>query len=436
MTEYRTILHVDMDAFFVSVEMRRRPELVGQPVVVGGAGSRGVVAAANYEARRYGVFSAMSSSKARQLCPQAVFISGDYAEYSKVSKQVHAIFGQYTPFIEPIALDEAFLDVTGSTNLFGDGTSIGWKIKEQIQNELELPCSVGVASSKFIAKLASKKAKPIPTSSGINAGHGVLLIAPGRELAFLHPLPVQSLWGVGPATLAKLDRLGVRLVGDLVALGEDTLIRAVGKAHGRHLFALANGIDERSVETERDLKSIGHEETFSHDITDRAAMRREIVRLTDAVSSRLRAHESAARTLTLKIRYSNFETITRSITPGSPLASAPAMVKALDPLLEKIDPTIGVRLIGVSVSGFVEPVEQLSLLNFGGDGSDQSAAEGRTTADLERDWSPASQAVDEIREKFGRDAISPASSIAAVGRRDLGQSPWGPEEEKPGDALP
>ena len=436
MTEQRTILHVDMDAFFVSVEMRRHPELVGQPVVVGGAGSRGVVAAANYEARRFGVFSAMSSSKARQLCPHAVFLSGDYAEYSKVSQQVHAIFGQFTPFIEPIALDEAFLDVTGSINLFGDGTTIGWKIKEQIQNELELPCSVGVATSKFIAKLASKKAKPIPTSGGIKEGHGVLLIVPGEELAFLHPLPVQSLWGVGPATLAKLDRLGVRLVGDLVALGEETLIRAVGKAHGRHLFALSNGIDDRSVQTVRDLKSIGHEETFSHDITDRAAMRREIVRLTDAVSSRLRAHESAARTLTLKIRYSNFETITRSITPGSPLASAPAMVKALDPLLEKIDPTIGVRLIGVSVSGFVEPVEQLSLLNFGGDGSDQSVAEGRTTADLERDWSPASQAVDEIREKFGRDAISAASSINAVGRRELGQSPWGPSEEKPGDALP
>jgi DNA polymerase-4 len=436
MTEPRTILHVDMDAFFVSVEMRRRPELVGQPVVVGGAGSRGVVAAANYEARRYGVFSAMSSSKARQLCPHAVFLSGDYAEYSKVSKQVHAIFGQFTPFIEPIALDEAFLDVTGSINLFGDGTTIGWKIKEQIENELELPCSVGVATSKFIAKLASKKAKPIPTSGGIKEGPGVLLIVPGEELAFLHPLPVQSLWGVGPATLAKLDRLGVRLVGDLVALGEETLIRAVGKAHGRHLFALSSGIDDRSVQTVRDVKSIGHEETFSHDITDRAAMRREIVRLTDAVSSRLRAHESAARTLTLKIRYSNFETITRSITPGSPLASAPAMVKALDPLLEKIDPTIGVRLIGVSVSGFVEPVEQLSLLNFGGDGSDQSLAEVRSTADLERDWSPASQAVDEIREKFGRDAISAASSINAVGRRELGQSPWGPGEEKPGDALP
>jgi DNA polymerase-4 len=436
MTEQRTILHVDMDAFFVSVEMRRRPELVGQPVVVGGAGSRGVVAAANYEARRYGVFSAMSSSKARQLCPHAVFLSGDYAEYSKVSKQVHAIFGQFTPFIEPIALDEAFLDVTGSINLFGDGTTIGWKIKEQIENELELPCSVGVATSKFIAKLASKKAKPIPTSGGIKEGPGVLLIVPGEELAFLHPLPVQSLWGVGPATLAKLDRLGVRLVGDLVALGEETLIRAVGKAHGRHLFALSSGIDDRSVQTVRDVKSIGHEETFSHDITDRAAMRREIVRLTDAVSSRLRAHESAARTLTLKIRYSNFETITRSITPGSPLASAPAMVKALDPLLEKIDPTIGVRLIGVSVSGFVEPVEQLSLLNFGGDGSDQSLAEVRSTADLERDWSPASQAVDEIREKFGRDAISAASSINAVGRRELGQSPWGPGEEKPGDALP
>jgi DNA polymerase-4 len=436
MTEHRTILHVDMDAFFVSVEMRRHPELVGQPVVVGGAGSRGVVAAANYEARRYGVFSAMSSSKARRLCPQAVFLSGDYAEYSKVSTQVHTIFGQFTPFIEPIALDEAFLDVTGSVQLFGDGTAIGWKIKEQIQNELDLPCSVGVATSKFIAKLASKKAKPIPTSGGIDQGHGVLRILPGDELIFLHPLPVQALWGVGPATLAKLERLGVRLVGDLVELGEETLVRAVGKAHGRHLFALANGIDDRSVQTERDLKSIGHEETFSHDITDRVAMRREIVRLTDAVSSRLRAHDCAARTLTLKIRYSNFETIARSITPGSPLASAPAMVKALDPVMEKIDPTIGIRLIGVSVSGFVEPVEQLSLLDFGGDGSEQTARTGRTSADLEREWSPASQAVDEIREKFGKNAINPASSLAATGRRELGQSPWGPSEEKPGDALP
>ena len=436
MTEHRTILHVDMDAFFVSVEMRRHPELVGQPVVVGGAGSRGVVAAANYEARRYGVFSAMSSSKARRLCPQAVFLSGDYAEYSKVSTQVHTIFGQFTPFIEPIALDEAFLDVTGSVQLFGDGTAIGWKIKEQIQNELDLPCSVGVATSKFIAKLASKKAKPIPTSGGIDQGHGVLRILPGDELIFLHPLPVQALWVVGPATLAKLERLGVRLVGDLVELGEETLVRAVGKAHGRHLFALANGIDDRSVQTERDLKSIGHEETFSHDITDRVAMRREIVRLTDAVSSRLRAHDCAARTLTLKIRYSNFETIARSITPGSPLASAPAMVKALDPVMEKIDPTIGIRLIGVSVSGFVEPVEQLSLLDFSGDGSQQTARTGRTSADLEREWSPASQAVDEIREKFGKNAINPASSLAATGRRELGQSPWGPSEEKPGDALP
>jgi DNA polymerase-4 len=259
---------------------------------------------------------------------------------------------------------------------------------------------------------------------------------PGEELNFLHPLPVQALWGVGPATLAKLERLGVRLVGDLVELGEETLVRAVGKAHGRHLFALANGIDDRSVQTARDLKSIGHEETFSHDITDRVAMRREIVRLTDAVSSRLRAHDCAARTLTLKIRYSNFETIARSITPGSPLASAPAMVKALDPVIEKIDPTIGIRLIGISVSGFVEPVEQLSLLNFGGDGSEQSAGTARTSADLEREWSPASQAVDEIREKFGKNSINPASSLAATGRRELGQSPWGPSEEKPGDALP
>ena len=426
MTEPRTILHVDMDAFFVSVEMRRRPELAGQPVVVGGAGSRGVVAAANYEARRYGIFSAMASSKARRLCPQAVFLPGDYSEYSKVSSQVHEIFAGFTPYIEPIALDEAFLDVSGSIHLFGDGTVIGQKIRDQVLADLKLPCSVGVATSKFIAKLASKKAKPIPTSAGIDAGHGVLRIWPGKELDFLHPLPVQALWGVGPATFAKLDRLGVRIVGDLVALGEETLVRAVGKSHGRHLFALANGIDERGVQTERDVKSIGHEETFSHDLTDRASMRREIVRLSDAVAARLRAHESAARTLTLKIRYSNFETITRSITPGGSLASAPAMVKALDPLLEKIDPTIGVRLIGVSVSGFVEPVEQLSLLDLGSTDANSDGSSNRTTAELERDWNPASHAVDEIREKFGRDAINPASTLSGTGRRKLGESPWGP----------
>jgi len=419
----RTILHVDMDAFYVSVEMRRHPELTGRPVVVGGSGARGVVAAANYEARRFGVFSAMSSSKARRLCPDAVFLSGDHALYSEVSRQVHEIFADFTPHIEPIALDEAFLDVTGSRNLFGDGATIGHLIRDRIAAELDLPCSVGVATSKFIAKLASKRAKPVVTDSGVRPGAGVLEIEAGSELDFLHPLAIQSLWGVGPVTFSKLDRIGVRRVGDLVALGRDALEAAVGKSAGRHLFDLANGIDNRPVESARDVKSISHEETFTHDIVDRESMRVEVVRLADAVATRLRRHGSAARTIHLKVRFANFENITRSVTPGSPVSSAPALVRALEEILEAIDPSTGVRLVGVGVSGFVEPVEQLSLLDVIDD-------EGRrSTADTDRNWSPASSAVDRIRDRFGRDAINPASVLRDRGAAP-GSRPWGPDESE------
>jgi DNA polymerase-4 len=416
----RTILHVDMDAFYVSVEMRRHPELVGLPVVVGGSGARGVVAAANYEARRFGVFSAMSSSKARRLCPHAVFLSGDHALYSEVSRQVHAIFEDFTPLIEPIALDEAFLDVTGSRTLFGDGVEIGRRIRSRVADELSLPCSVGVATSKFIAKLASKRAKPVVVDGVVRPGPGVLEVRSGTELDFLHPLPIQALWGVGPVTFTKLERIGVRRVGDLVTLGREALEMAVGRAAGRHLFDLANGVDTRPVESSREVKSISHEETFSHDIVDSRAMRAEVVRLADAVAARLRRHGSAARTIQLKVRFSNFDNITRSITPGSPVSSAPALVRALDEILESVDPTPGVRLVGVAVSGFVEPVEQLSLLDVTDD-------EGRrSTADTDRNWAPASSAVDRIRDRFGRDAINPASALRDRGATP-GAHPWGPE---------
>ena len=410
----RTILHVDMDAFYVSVELLRHPELVGLPVVVGGAGSRGVVAAANYEARRYGVFSAMSSAKARRLCPNAVFLPGDHAHYAEVSREVHRIFDGYTPLVEPIALDEAFLDVTGARQLFGGGIEIGRSIRRRIRAELGLDCSVGVAASKFIAKLASKRAKPRVGPDGVSPGPGVLEVADGFELAFLHPLPVGSLWGVGPATLAKLERIGVSTVGDLALLGVDTLEAALGRAHGRHLFELANGRDDRPVEPDRGVKSIGHEETFAEDLTDRDSIRAEVVRLADAVSARLRAHGVAARTIQLKIRFANFVTITRSTTPGSTLATGPAIVAAVDPILERIDTGPGVRLIGVSGSGLVEPVEQLTLLD--------EAPDGVSSADVERVWAPAADAVDEIRQRFGRDAIGPASTVR---RRGPGEAPWG-----------
>lgn len=413
----RTILHVDMDAFYVSVELRRHPELRGQPVVVGGSGSRGVVAAANYEARRFGVFSAMPSSRARRLCPHAVFLPGDHSHYMDVSRQVMAIFEDFTPMIEPIALDEAFLDVSGSVHLFGSGPTIGRRIRDRVDQELELPCSVGVATTKFVAKLASKKAKPSIGRSGIQPGVGVFEVAAGHELEFLWPLPVSDLWGVGPATLAKLERVGVRRVADLAALEPHVLERIVGHANGRHLHDLAWGRDQRAVIPERDAKSIGREETFAHDLHDVDEIHTELVRLCDDVASRVRAAQGAARTVTLKVRWSTFETITRSVTPGSPLSTGPSMVHVLEPIVSELVRRGGIRLLGVSASGLCEQIEQLSLLD------DVGASESVTASDQNRAWSPASRAVDEIRQRFGRSAITPGSII---GRRSR-SSPWGPQ---------
>lgn len=420
----RTILHVDMDAFYVSVEMRRHPELQGQPVVVGGSGLRGVVAAANYEARRFGVFSAMSSARARRLCPHAVFLPGDHAHYADVSRQVMTIFEQFTPLVEPVALDEAFLDVTGSMHLFGDGPTVGARIRDMVDQELHLACSVGVATSKFVAKLASKKAKPRIQGDAIVAGRGVWVVEPGLELEFLRPLAVSDLWGVGPATLAKLERIGVRTVADLGALEIDVLERTVGRANGRHLHDLAWGKDNRAVVAEREAKSIGREETYARDLHDPQEIRSELVRLCDDVASRVRSADRAARTVSLKVRWTNFDTVTRSTTPGAPMATGPAMFQAVETMMSGLERTGGVRLLGVSASGLCEPVEQLSLLDdIDGRGS---------TKDGHRAWSPASVAIDAIRDRFGRGAITPASAVRPVSR----SSPWGPNDDRsdPGDS--
>ncbi len=422
----RTILHVDMDAFFVSVELRRRPELRGQPVVVGGIGPRGVVAAASYEARRYGVYSAMPGSIARRLCPTAVFLPGDHELYSSVSRQVHEIFHEATPDVEPLALDEAFLDVTGSIRLLGEGTVIGQYLRDRVLDELDLMCSVGVAPNKFLAKLASVAAKPKATSAGVAPGVGVFEVRPGHELEFLHPLAVQKLWGVGPATLERLQRLGVNTVGDLYRLGEPTLVSALGKASGRHLYALSMAVDERSVEPERAMKSIGHEETFARDLYDTTELQTEIVRLSDAVAARLRAADTGARTLTLKVRFAGFVTITRSTTLPSPVATAAAIQAAVGPLLARIDPTPGVRLLGVHASNLGEPVEQLTLDGFSGEDDQVTAS----------DWTEASAAIDAIRERFGNTAIGPASTVSNTGLRLVrrGAQQWGPDHDRPAAA--
>ncbi len=417
----RCILHVDMDAFYVSVELLRRPELRGQPVVVGGTGNRGVVAAASYEARRFGVHSAMPSSVARRKCPHAVFLPGDHERYAEVSHEVFEVFHEFTPLVEGISLDEAFLDVTGARRLLGTGVEIGHRIRGRVLEATGLTCSVGVAPNKFLAKLGSESAKPQAGPQGVRPGAGVFEVREGAELDFLHPLPVEALWGVGPATLAKLQRLGVATVGDLAALGEDVIVGTLGRASGSHLSRLSRGEDYRPVEPNREVKSIGHEETFAEDLHDPSQIRREVVRLSDAVASRLRRHGVGARTITLKLRYSTFETISRSVTLASAVTSAPALLAALEPMLASLDPSPGVRLVGVAGSNLAIPSEQLTL--FDDD-------DGNPTPEA---WNTASSALDDIRNRFGSTAIGPASTMRGGTLKPVkrGEQQWGPDQSGP-----
>ncbi|HEX7134697.1 MAG TPA: DNA polymerase IV [Iamia sp.] len=428
----RTILHVDMDAFFASVELLRRPELRGQPVVVGGNGPRGVVAAASYEARSYGVFSAMPSSRARRLCPHAVFLPGDHAHYSEVSGRVMDIFRSVTPLVEPLSLDEAFLDVTGARRRAGDGPTIARALRQRVLDQEGLTCSVGVAPVKFLAKLATSDAKPRPSRGGPVFGPGVAVVEPGRELAFLHPLPVGALWGVGPATLTRLERYGIRTVGDLAQLPRATLEKAVGQAHGRHLHDLAHAVDVREVEPDQELKSISHEETYPTDRFDPDELRTEAVRMADAVAARLRRHGSVARTVTIKVRFGDFRTITRSATPPEAVATGPAVARVAKDLLAKVDVATGVRLLGVGVSNLVEPGAggaglQLSLL----DDLDPAADEATPAPAADAAWAAATDAVDRARERYGADAVVPASLAgpAGISVRRRGDQQWGPDQE-------
>jgi DNA polymerase-4 len=409
-----------MDAFYAAVEVLADPGLAGQPLIVGGAGARGVVASCSYEARSYGIRSAMPSMRARRLCPHAVFVPGRYELYHEHSKRLHAVLTSFTPLVEGIALDEAFLDVTGSRRLWGEGPKIAAAIRARVLAEVGLACSVGVATSKFLAKLASEAAKPRagPPGSGPAPGLGVKVVAPGEELAFLHPLPVGALWGVGPATQRRLDRFGIRTVGDLAAMPLPTVTGALGAAQGRHLHALAWARDERVVEPDRVVKSVGHEETYATDHHRLDTLRTEALRMSDAVGNRLREAGLAGRTVTLKVRFADFSTITRSRTVARPVDAGAAVARVATELLEAVDPSPGVRLLGVSVSNLgPRPGEQLRL-------GDEAGAGGAT-----QDREPAvARAVDEVRRRFGDAAVGPATLLReeglAVKRR--GEQQWGP----------
>jgi DNA polymerase IV len=418
-----SILHVDMDAFYASVEVLLEPSLAGKPLIVGGAGERGVVASCTYEARAYGIHSAMPSVQARRLCPHAVFLPGRFDVYNDFSGQLFDVLRSFTPLVERISLDEGFLDVAGARRLFGEPEDIAHQIRTRVRDEVGLWCSVGAATVKFVAKLASEAAKPAASRQGPVPGLGVKVVAPGDELAFLHPLPVGALWGVGPATRRVLDRYGLRTIGDLAGLPEQTLIGALGRASGHQLHELAWGRDDRPVVPEQPVKSIGHEETFVHDLHDRDSLGREAVRMSDAVAARMRRQDVCGRTVTIKVRFHDFHTITRSRTLPVAVDAGPLIAHAAGELLEQIDPSAGVRLLGVSMSNLgPRDAVQLSL-----DDVHATAAA----------WTAASDAVERVRERFGDGALGPAALVGEDGLRlkRQGDTQWGPRVVDPPEAC-
>ncbi|MGH2736382.1 MAG: DNA polymerase IV [Actinomycetota bacterium] len=386
MATVEPILHVDMDAFYASVEVVKDPSLSGLPVIVGGQGGRGVVTSASYEARRSGVRSAMPMVTARRLCPKAVYLSNDFTTYLEYSSRIRDVFLSFTPLVEPLSLDEAFLDVSGSVKLFGSPVEIAGAVKTRIR-ELGLPCTVGVAPNKFLAKLASARGKP----------DGLLVVRGGSVESFLHPLPVSALWGVGETTAETLRRLGLRTVGDVASIPRRTLERAVGDALGAHLHALATGRDDRPVVPDGPAKSVGSEETFARDLDATGDILREVLRLADRTASRLRAKSLCGRTVTLKVRFSNFRTVTRSRTLDYELDTAAEIYEVARDLYLKLDPERPrIRLLGVAL-GSLAPGPPRRQLELDAGGSPR--------------WDEASRAVDRIRARFGESAVGPAALL-------------------------
>ena len=418
------ILHVDMDAFFAAVELLDRPDLAGQPVIVGGTGRRGVVASCNYEARRFGVRSAMPMFRARDLCPQGVFLDGRHGRYAEVSEQLHEVFVSVTPLVEPIGLDEAFLDVTGSRRLLGSPVMIADQLRARIADELSLRCSIGIGRSKLIAKLASRAAKPTVSRTGVEVGTGVKAVSPAEELAFLHPLAIEALWGVGPATAKRLHALGIRTVGELAMAGEPVLVRQLGRAHGEHLAALAVARDPSPVVAGRPAKSIGHEQTFPTDLTDPVVLRAKMVAMSDSVAEVLARERLSGRTVTLKVRFGDFSTLTRSHTLDIGVNAAAAIAAVADALLEAVDLVAGVRLLGVSVSALA-PSGGTRQLAFALDPAPTDSLDRGVVA--QASWEEVAQAIAAIRTRFGKKAVGPVSTLDV--RSDPPEK-WGPSRER------
>lgn len=387
------IMHVDMDAFFASVELLDRPDLVGKPVIVGHASQRSVVTAATYEARRYGVNSAMPMSVALRRCPHAIVLEPHFDRYVHYSRHVMRILGDITPRVEQLSIDEAFLDVAGARRLLGDSWTIGTDLRARVYAETGLRCSAGAATTKFVAKLASSRAKP----------DGLLVVPAAGTLDFLHPLPVSALWGVGGKSEEVLVRLGLRSIGDVANAPLDMLRRAIGEAGARRLHELSWGRDPRSVTAGQEEKSIGHETTFETDRTDPAELHRVLLQLADAVGRRLRRADVMARTVSIKLRFEDFTTITRSRTLAEPTDLGRRLYEEARTLYDQANTSHRpVRLIGVRAEQLTGDVAAIGLW------------------DDDEDWREAEQAVDAIAERFGRGAVRPATLLDPVVKHRIG----------------
>ena len=379
-----TILHVDMDAFYASVAELDNPQYKGKALVVG-AGVRGVVLSANYEARKFGIRAAMPVGRAKRMAPHAIFIAPEHHRYAEISERIMQIFHSYTPLVEPISLDEAFLDVTGSKKLFGDGRQIATKIRAEVEKAEGITCSVGIAQSKFIAKLASQHCKP----------NGMLEIKSDRILEFLHPLPVRAIWGVGPKTAESLDRLGLHTVADIANTPRATLIRALGDATGESLYELAWGRDYRDVVPDEPEKSIGNEETFARDIDSPEEILTEFLRMTEKATERLRMRNLFAKTISIKIKFADFSSITRSKTVPLGIDGTHETYEIVKNLyLALRNDGARIRLVGVSLS------------NLGEDSPVQLELGAR-----ERGWRDADTAIDKAKARFGRASVRPGRLI-------------------------
>lgn len=382
-----TVLHVDMDAFYASVTLLDHPELVGTPVIIGGGGTRGVVLSATYEARTFGVHAAMPMARARRLCPQATVLEPEHRRYAAVSRSVMALFADVTPFVEPLSLDEAFLDVAGAVRRLGTPAQIAAGIRARVEDEQGVTCSVGVATSKFMAKLASGLAKP----------DGMLVVPADDVLTVLHPLPVGALWGVGERTEETLHRFGLRTIGDIAHTPVDTLRRALGDAVGTQLFELSWGRDGRQVVPEQSERSIGAEETFAHDVDDPDVVHRELLRLSERTAARLRSAGLVGRTVSIKVRFADFTTITRARTLRESTDVAREVYGTARSLFDALGlQRARLRLVGVRVEGLapVERQERQLLLD-----------------EPEIGWRDAERAVDRASARFGAGSVRPATLV-------------------------